>query len=239
VPPSPPVPAVATPAITGIVNAASFIPGPVAPGSLIAIFGTNLAGTTLSATSFPLPVSLGNTSINWNGVLVPLLYVSPTQINAQVPFEVPAGALNISAVVNGTSSPTASVGISGTAPGIFLLSSAHAAATNLDGSVNSSLNPVIGGSYVTVYFTGQGAFDNPYADGAPAPMTPLSWTLADTKATIGGVTTSVLFSGATPTLAGLSQVNLLVPTGLAPGEYPVAITVGGVTSNSGTLSIVQ
>ena len=238
--PSPsPSPSAPTIFVGGVVNAASFIAGPVAPGSLVAIFGTNLASTTASATSFPLPTSLGNTSIMLNGILMPLLYVSPTQVNAQVPFEISTGTMSIVAISNDTTSLPAAVEISGTDPGIFLLPGAHAAARNLDSSVNSSLNPVRAGSYVTVYFTGQGAFDKPIADGAPAPMTPLSWTLADTAATVGGINALVSYSGATPMLAGLSQVNLVVPAGLAPGDYPVTITVGAVTSNSGTVSITQ
>jgi uncharacterized protein (TIGR03437 family) len=101
------------------------------------------------------------------------------------------------------------------------------------------LNPVNAGSYISVYFTGQGAFDNPNADGAPASMEPLSRTIAATTATIGGMDVPVLYSGATPMLAGLSQVNLFIPNGLAPGEYPVVITVGAVKSNSGMISVTQ
>jgi uncharacterized protein (TIGR03437 family) len=223
----------------GAVNAASFIPGPVAPGSLVAIFGANLAISTASATSFPLPTSLGNTSVRLNGVLMPLLYVSSTQVNAQIPFETSTGTMSIVATANGITSLPVTVQVSSTGPGIFLLQETHAAATNLDGSINSSLNPAKAGSYVTVYFTGQGALDNPGSDGAPAPLKPLSRTLASTSATIGGVDTLVSFSGATPTLAGLSQVNLVVPNGIAPGEYSVSITVGGVTSNSGTVSVTD
>jgi uncharacterized protein (TIGR03437 family) len=182
---------------------------------------------------------LGNTSIKLNGVLVPLLYVSPTQVNAQVPFEVSAGPVSVVAISNDLTSLPVNVQISVTGPGIFILQGTQAAATNLDGAVNSSLNPVKTGSYVSVYFTGQGAFDNPNADGAPAPLAPLSRTLADTTATIGGIDTVVSYSGATPTLAGLSQVNLMVPADLPPGDYPVAITVGGVTSNTGEISITE
>jgi uncharacterized protein (TIGR03437 family) len=224
--------------VGGVVNAASFTNGQaVAPGSLVAIFGANLSTSTASATTFPLPTSLGNTSITLNGIPMPLLYVSATQVNAQVPFEISTGTMNIVATSNNLTSKPATVEISSTGPGIFLLGETHAAATNhVDGAVNSSLNPVKAGSYVTVYFTGQGAFDNPNVTGEAAPMSPLSWTVAETTASVGGINTFVSFSGATPTLAGLSQVNLVVPAGLAPGEYPVSITVGGVTSNSGTLS---
>lgn len=68
----------------GVVNAASYTQ-PVVPGSIMAIFGTNLASGVYSAAATPLPTILGNTSVSMNGVPAPLFYVSPNQINAQVP----------------------------------------------------------------------------------------------------------------------------------------------------------
>src|SRR5258706_11849894 len=72
----------------GIVNAASFAT-PVAPGALISIFGVNLAPQIALASQIPLPTSLANVSVRFNNnVFAPLLFVSPTQINAQLPWEV-------------------------------------------------------------------------------------------------------------------------------------------------------
>src|ERR1039457_7600900 len=71
----------------GVVDAASF-KGPVVPGSLVSIFGSNLASGTASASAIPLPVTLDGVSVSFNGIAAPLLYVSGQQINAQLPWEV-------------------------------------------------------------------------------------------------------------------------------------------------------
>src|SRR5260370_39578098 len=78
-----------TPAVNsgGIVNAASFT-APVAPGALISIFGVNLAPQIAAASQIPLPTSLANVSVRFtNNVFAPLLFVSPTQVNPQLPWE--------------------------------------------------------------------------------------------------------------------------------------------------------
>src|ERR1043166_4588123 len=73
----------------GIVNIAGF-QAPVAPGSAIAILGSNLAAAPAAATALPLPATLGGVSVVVNGTIAaPLFYVSPAQISAQLPFEVP------------------------------------------------------------------------------------------------------------------------------------------------------
>src|SRR5580704_9762797 len=71
----------------GVVSAASFV-APVAPGSLVSIFGSNLAPQAAQAASIPLPILLGGVAVSFNGLMAPLLYVSANQINAQLPFEV-------------------------------------------------------------------------------------------------------------------------------------------------------
>src|SRR5437773_11943920 len=84
----------------GVVNIAGF-QAPVAPGSAVAILGTNLASAVVSAKALPLPATLGGVSVLVNGTLAaPLFYVSPTQISAQLPYETPPGAATLS--VNGS-----------------------------------------------------------------------------------------------------------------------------------------
>ena len=61
--------------------------GAIAPGAIVAIFGTDLASDTQVASDVPLPTTLGDTSVTFNNIPVPLFFVSGTQINAQVPFE--------------------------------------------------------------------------------------------------------------------------------------------------------
>src|SRR5271165_3850953 len=85
----------AQPTLTSIVNAASYAKATVAPGSLASIFGSGLAASAMAASAFPLPVSLGGVSVYVNGEIAPLLYVSPGQVNFQVPFDIPVGPTQV------------------------------------------------------------------------------------------------------------------------------------------------
>src|SRR5258708_2670159 len=116
----------------GIVNAASFTAGQaVAPGSLVAIFGTSLAKQQTLADSIPLATSLGGVSVTFNGIKAPLSFVNPGQINAQIPWEVlPAGtngSVNVIVDNNGSTSPATPVTINQVGPGVFA-ASGHAIA---------------------------------------------------------------------------------------------------------------
>ena len=115
-----------TPSITpgGIVNSASYATNGVAPGSIVSIFGSNLARQTFLASSVPLPTTLDNVmSVTFNGVPAPLYYVSTGQINVQVPWNLPSRAVNV--VVTTTAGPSTpqSVQVMPAVPGIFAVSS--------------------------------------------------------------------------------------------------------------------
>jgi uncharacterized protein (TIGR03437 family) len=208
----------------------------VAPGSAIAIYGKNLSTSTAAATSPPLPAQLGTTSVTINGVAAPLYYVSPNQINAQVPFEVAAGEAVVLVTSNAIASPGAAVNITPVAPGITEDPAGHAVVVNTDGSVNGPANPAKPGQLVTAYGTGQGPLNMPVATGAAAPSNPLATTVSPTTVTVGGVPVTVQFNGLTPTAVGLWQLNFAVPN-LPPGNYPLVATVGGVSSLAATISV--
>ena len=120
------------------------------------------------------------------------------------------------------------VQIAATAPGVFLFlnGSGHAAVENQDYSFNSTQNPAKPGSYLFAFMTGQGLVSPAVADGAPAPLSPLSYAIAPITATIGGQQVQVEFSGLVLTLAGVSQLNIVVPN-LPPGDYPLLVTASG------------
>src|SRR5262249_38331205 len=103
--------------ITGIQNAASFQQG-FAPGMLMTIYGANLAGSTQSAKTTPLPTSMDGVSATVNGVAAPLWFVSPGQINLQIPYETPAGTAFLAVNNNGNIDGTPFI-VGTTAPGIF------------------------------------------------------------------------------------------------------------------------
>lgn len=220
----------------GVVNAASFT-AKVAPGSLFSIFGTSLATAAQSATSLPLPSSLAGTSVTIGGKPAPLFFVSPDQVNAQVPYELAEGTtVPVIVTVNGVSSPVGNVSVVTAAPGIFQFGQKRAVAQNQDYTVNNADNGAAGGSYIVTYLTGFGQVDNPVQTGATAFGSPLSRSKYPVSATVNGVAANITFAGLTPDFIGLAQVNLQLPN-LAPGTYPLVVTVNGEKSNAAMITI--
>ena len=216
----------------GIVNAAGF-QTPVAPGSVISIFGANLSAAPVAASALPLPVTLGGVSVLVNGRLAaPLFYVSPGQINAQLPYETPPGEASLS--VNG--STPVSFPVAASAPGIVVYGSNRAVAINQDYTLNSPEHPALPGGWVTIYMTGQGMVTPPVASGAASPGNPVVLPTLPVTAIIGGLPADVLFAGLTPGGVGLFQVNLTIPA-LASGNFPVIVTVGQGHSNAPLISV--
>src|SRR5690348_11023526 len=216
----------------GIVNAASF-QAPVAPGSLISIFGSNLAATTLAASTAPYPVNLGGVSVRVNGTLAaPLFAVSPGQVNAQLPYETPVGTATLS--VNG--STPVSFTVAASAPGILMSSSTRVLALNQDYSVNGPEHPAQAGSVIMLFGSGQGAVHPAVATGAAAPAEPLALPVLPVTATIGGQAAEVIFAGLAPGYMGALQLNLRVPN-LASGDFPLVVTIGQAQSNAPLLRV--
>ena len=223
----------------GVVNAASYQYGALAPGSLISIFAPNLTSETSTASAAPWPAVLNGVSVKINGIAAPLYYLSPTQINAQVPFEVPNGSASLVVESNGAAANPVPITIAPAAPGIFLMSgNTRAAALNQDLSLNAPGAPAFVSSIITVYFTGQGPLDCPLRTGDPAPLDVYCNTLALTHASIGGVPAAVQFSGLAPRYVGLAQANIQVPD-LPDGEYPVVLTIGDSISNAAIISVAR
>jgi uncharacterized protein (TIGR03437 family) len=220
----------------GVVNGGSFTPK-VAPGSLFSIFGSDLSAVTQSASSLPLPLNLAGASVTVGGKPAPLVFVSPVQINAQVPYEVvEAQAVPVVVTMNGVSSPPVNVAIISAAPGIFQFGQKRAVMQNADYSVNNTDNPAAVDSYAVAYLTGSGQLDNPVASGTAAKADPISRPRGVVTATINDVHTEVAFGGLTPEYVGLMQVNLKIPN-LAPGSYPLVITVNGEKSNAAMITV--
>ena len=224
------------PKIAAVADAAAFTPDSIAPGSLISIFGSNLAPFTAAASSVPLPLSIADVSVTINGVSAPILFISPGQINVQMPYEVAAGSASLIVRVHGTASPAMSFPFKVAAPSLFMGANGQAAAINADSSSNTPRSPAAPGSSISLFFTGQGPVSAAIDDGdAPKPGSIVSAT-ASVSATIGGLTAEVQFTGLAPGFPGVAQINLKVPA-LAPGVYPVVVTIAGVASNAAQLAV--
>ena len=195
----------AQPSVSALANAATLQPGPVAPGSLISIFGFDLA-----------PVTNSGVALSINGTACPLLFVSPEQINAQVPFEVSPGSAT--AVLQLPNEPPAAIAltVAPAAPGLFTIGPG---------------NPVQSGSRISVYLTGQGAVVPPVATGSPAPASPLARSVYSVGATFGGHAAEITAAGLWPGSIGLFQVTLRIPK-VRSGVYQLVLKVDGVPSNS-------
>lgn len=228
----------------GVVNAASYEGGGAngaAPGSLIAIFGQALSTETRLSGSFPLPVQLGGTTVTINGFRLPLIYVSPLQINAQVPFEVAPGQ-DVKVRVHGANRPDSleeSLRVEMFAPALFTLDSSGvgpAALLHADYQVVDAEHPARPGEAVLIYCTGLGqTLAPPLESGVPATG---QRTLETPLVEIGGMNATVDFSGAAPGFAGLYQLNVYVPA-LPAGDHGVAVTVAGKKSKTGATIRVQ
>ena len=251
------LPAKAAPPIIapgGIVNAASYVAGPIVAGSLTAIFGVGLASSTASSPGTPLPSTLNNVSVTMNGTAVPLLFVSPSQINAQVPWSL-SGTSQVQVVVmneNGSSLPV-SANLADVAPAIFTADGkqavAYMAATRTytfnPGQTSRIARP---GEYLRIYATGLGPVNNTPSTGAAPDSTlsvapTLSTSISSPSVTIGGVAAVVSFAGLAPQginpdYAGVYEVDAQIPL-TAPAGPAVAVTLStnGVNSNTATIPI--
>jgi adhesin/invasin len=110
---------------------------------------------------------------------------------------------------------------------------------NSDFTLNDPSNPAKAGSTIVAYLSGSGPVSPAVADGAATPLDPLVSATSQSSATIGSSTAQVAFAGLTPGFVGLVQVNIVVPSDLATGDYPLAITIGNETSNPAPVSVTQ
>ena len=223
------------PLVSGITNAASFAPADVvgvAPGSWISIFGSGLAAAETVATEIPLPQRLGATVVRVQGAPIPLNYASPSQINAQAPVELSPGNATLVVATGSGETPPVTFQVAVAGPAIFVWGENRAVATHADGLLITPESPAEAGETIIVYLTGAGAVAPPVATGTAAGVAPLSRATLPSSATLGGRATPVDFLGMTPFLVALSQANLRIPEGLAAGDHPLVITVGGAVSNA-------
>jgi uncharacterized protein (TIGR03437 family) len=221
----------------GVVNAAGYTGGGVAPGEMVTIFGQNLGPATLTelklASTTRVDTNLGVTRVLFDNTEAPLVYVFAEYIAAVVPYEV-AGrpATNLVVIHRGMRSNIANVPVVQAAPGIYTLNSqgfGQAAIRNQDNSVNGPSNPADRGSIVSIFATGGGQTNPPGVTGAVAAG--LSNQALPVTVDIGGNRAELLYSGNAPGLvSGVLQLNARVPVDLVPGIVAVTVTVGGVAT---------
>jgi uncharacterized protein (TIGR03437 family) len=227
----------------GIVSAAGSNPG-IARGSIASLYGTALADASATATTVPLPRTLGNVQVSVNGVSAPLWYVDSQQINFQVPFEAPLqGQASVVVTRDGVASSPMTVALTPYAPSIFTYQRVtgvfdpvivHAT----DNQLVTPSDPAVAGEYVVVYGTGIGDLTVALATDTLSPTSPPATARVTPTATIGGVNAPVGFAGLTPGLIGLAQFNVQVPNNLPSGSaLPLVINFNGAASSPVNLAV--
>lgn len=223
--------------VNGIVNGANFAAGPLAPGSIAALFGTNLTdngSSCLPPACNPtfradkrLSATLAGSQVEVNGVPVPMFYASPIQLGVQIPSELAAGGTaSVQVIVDGQSSAASVVNIGAFSPGIFA-----GAITHADNTAVVTANPAVSGETVTIYATGLGQVSSPVPTGELPGGTVT--TTAMPTVTIDGIAAQVQFSGLAGCCVGVNQISVVVPSGIRAGtNVPVVMSISGQQSNT-------
>jgi uncharacterized protein (TIGR03437 family) len=230
------VPSAPPPSVQSVVNAASLQPN-LSPGALVSVFGSNLTGPVLSTNyddTASYPTSVAGTSVAFNGTAAPLLYLSPSQINAIVPFAL-AGQTSAQVVVQRFNqvSATFTLPLQDTSPGVFTATQTGSGlgailqqGANGLFTYNGSDNPAPGGTALEIFATGMGVWTPPPQ--SDVFLTGEGFTTQPVSVTIGGQPAKLLYAGTLGSQGSWSvlQVNAVVPAGLGSGPQPLVLKIG-------------
>lgn len=220
-------------AIISAVGAAS--KSTAAPGALMSIYGADFSPTTTDLSGWAgssLPKALNGVSVKIGNADAPLLFVSPSQVNVQVPVETATGSVPVTMTNSGGTGSGLTVQVAAQDPSVFTYNADQGIVVkNADFSLVGATNPAAANDVLVVFTTGLGQTTPALVTGELTPASPLKNT-AQVSVTMGGVNAPVLYSVASPGFAGLYQTAIRVPAGLAAGAQPLVLSVGGAASNS-------
>jgi hypothetical protein len=208
----------------------------LAPGTIIQIYGQNLASQTAQPATIPLPTTMNGTSVIIGGMPAPLYYVSAAQINAQLPFELtPGNQYQVLISANGALTTPDTVQLSAATPGLAAFADSTLIAQHGDGTLVSATAPAKPGEYLVAYLAGMGGTNATPASGAASPGNPLALPSLPPVLTLNGAVYPIAFAGLTPGLVGLYQMNFQVPAGLPAGNLAMVVNQNGALSNQTVL----
>ena len=242
------VAAAAIPSLTSIVNGASFIPGAIAPGEIVTIFGSNIGPVTLATYTLnpnnTFATKVSDTEVLFDGVLAPIIFARTDQVAVVVPFEVAGRSItNVQVRRTGVLSNTLQQRVVDTAPGFFTVpstGSGQGAIVNQNGVVNSAAAPATKGSTISLYITGAGQTSPQGVTGALYGSNPLSIINAPVSVTVDGLPATVAYKGGAPfNIQGLYQINIVVPQTTSVNPVSISVSVGGNPTQGNITLYVQ
>jgi uncharacterized protein (TIGR03437 family) len=229
-----------------VVDAASESVTSVSPGQIMVIYGAGMGPSTLvqnQPVSGVFGTQLAGTTVSFNGLLAPIIYTSATQLAVIAPYNVsfsPSAQVTVS--YQGQTSTAITLPVAASAPAFFTANQSgagQAAVLNPDGTPNDAAHPAPIGSYIAMFATGEGKTSPAGVDGQLALTTPYPAPLLPVKVFLGGIPANVVYAATAPTeVAGLFQVNIQIPPGVQPGGYvPLVLQVGNNSTVSGAVWI--
>jgi uncharacterized protein (TIGR03437 family) len=225
-----------------IVHAATQTAQALAPNAIATIYGQNLAFDTASANpaNGVLPTEMDGVSVNVNGTLANLFFISPTQINFLIPYNLTPGVVLIVVERQSAAGPTVQVQLNATAPGMFIYNG-FAIATHVNGTLISPASPATSGEIIVIYVVGLGRTNPDTYSGRLAPFAASIVAAPQLQVLLAGKVcpaANILYAGLAPTFAGLYQINLIVPP-LTPANPEIRISVGAPISPASVLLALQ
>jgi uncharacterized protein (TIGR03437 family) len=234
-------------AANAIGNAADTQVAGIAQNTFVSVYGANLSPVTRNWTTADfvgnrLPTALTGVSVTVNGKPAYVYYISPKQIDILTPADTATGPVNVIVTSNGLTSATISATMAAYSPGLFLLKdNKSVAAIHADGSIvgaatlyTGASTPAKAGETITLFANGIGPTSPAFPDGQTV-SSPLTVVTTPTV-TFGGASAQVTYAGLT--MAGVYQLNVVVPAATAPGDIPVTVSVGSATSAANTIITV-
>ena len=215
------------------------LPSLLSPGTVVAIYGSNLAAASTPSQTLPLPLNLAGTRVLVGGIPAPLFYVSPTQVNAQVPVELkPGRSYPVVISVKGMLTVPESIPLVVAKPAIAAYADSTVIAQHADFSLVTEKSPAKPGETVIVYLTGMGPTDILVPSGFGAPDTePFARVTIAPNLSVDGQSAAISFAGLTPGTAGLYQINFTVPQNVSAGGVKLIVTQDGQESNTVILPV--
>jgi uncharacterized protein (TIGR03437 family) len=231
---------------SGVVNVSNYSPGPFAPNSVLALFGTGLSSAPRALMSGDVRDNILPTTLNYTQVFVenspaPLFYVSDGQVNFVMPGNQLTGDVKVRVVKQGVTGPEIVLKLADAAPALFETADGYVIATHTSGVTIDSGSPAHPGEIVVLYATGLGkTAPNPAVGEIPQYPAQLLW-LADLVVSVNGAAVDasrVKYAGVTPGCAGLYQINVELPDALPP-DPEIRVSVKGYSSRSGLKLLVR
>jgi uncharacterized protein (TIGR03437 family) len=229
-----------------VVNAATETPEALAPNAIATLYGTNLAFDTraVAATDIVnrmMPTSLDGVAVWVNSIPCSLFFISPTQINFLVPYQLTAGTVSLLVVRDSQAGPTVSLQLTNTSPGLFLWNGNNAVATHLNGEIISATSPAVPGEIIVIYAAGLGRTSPDTTSGQLASAAFPIFYASQLQVMLNGTACppgNVLYAGLAPGFAGLYQINLQLPAGVTANPQ-IQVAIGAQISPSAILLAVQ